>query len=218
MIVTPNTQFTAVLESAPTGLAGTVGVRIIAASDDSLVVPRTTTGIVEANVGSGVYEVQLTSPAAQGDYLLIWDTGVVGPDTTTAEELTVVGARPTTITSSGAPASVFRTLPQANALLTEVRTHGLEADWDATETSVARWTGQVDAWVRRVDNREQQGERSSVVRSRVVVLPQDTDIVVGDLLTIVQGDETTQYRARQVEPFRGPLGVGGTVRVTAEDL
>jgi len=216
MIVTPATAFTAVLEGAPSGLVGTVGVRLVAASDDSVVLARQTTGIAEVVAGSGAYEVQLTSPAAAGDYLIVWDLGTIAPDTVSTEELVVSGARPSTVPTATAPRTSLSTLPHRNATLLEVATGGVEEDWDVTATSAPRWSGTVDAYVTRVTSRDSSGQGSSVVEQKLVVLPEAADVVVGDRLTLSDSFGTYVLRAQRVERYPAPAGTPGTVRITAE--
>lgn len=84
------TTFPAVLDGAPTGQAGTIGVQIVTAVGGTVTVPRTTSGITEAPAGSGIYTVTLTAPAA-GSYEVLWDTGG-GTPTYAVEELLVTAA------------------------------------------------------------------------------------------------------------------------------
>jgi hypothetical protein len=85
----PGVLFTSELVSAPTGLVGTLGVRVIKKLDGEEVQPRHTTGIVEDPVGSGLYVATLTSPTVKGDYTIFWDAGEVNPLTTAADDLVV---------------------------------------------------------------------------------------------------------------------------------
>lgn len=81
--------FETTVEAMPTGLAGTIGVRVINDATGATVVARTTAGIAEFPAGSGFYTATLTAPAVAGQYSAFWDTGVVSPTTTAAENLTV---------------------------------------------------------------------------------------------------------------------------------
>ncbi len=87
--VAPGNSFQANMENAPAGLVGTVGVRIIRASDGLVMSPRKTTEIIELVAASGTYRAQLKAPEAPGEYTIFWDTGSVGPTTTTSEDLVV---------------------------------------------------------------------------------------------------------------------------------
>lgn len=69
--------FAAILENAPTGLVGTLGVRIDD-TEGNTVAPRTTTGIVEVVAGSGTYaKSNLIAPDDPGSYIVIWDANDV---------------------------------------------------------------------------------------------------------------------------------------------
>lgn len=105
----PNEPFDAVLEGAPTGLAGTptLGVRITRPSTATTVLARQTTRIGETPAGSGVYVAALTAPRDAGDYLVLWDTipggAPLNPDHSFTEELTV--------TAQGSPEANFGIRP-----------------------------------------------------------------------------------------------------------
>lgn len=60
--------FEAVVDGFPTGLVGTLGVRILDTPGGAVVLARTTAGIAEAPAGSGLYGVSLTAPVAVGSY------------------------------------------------------------------------------------------------------------------------------------------------------
>ncbi|MCU1500582.1 MAG: hypothetical protein JWM47_4535 [Acidimicrobiales bacterium] len=85
--------FQATLDGAPTGLVGTLGVRIEDA-DATILIARATTGIVEVTAGSGIYLATVTAPGVpspeDAPYVVLWDTG--GDDPIYAEESLVVGA------------------------------------------------------------------------------------------------------------------------------
>lgn len=101
LYVAPSTNFQASLSNAPTGLVGTIGVRILDGDGDT-VTARSTAGIAESPAGSGLYFVTLTSPALLGPYTILWDNGVVGPSTTATDALYVTyDGLPPTPPSSG---------------------------------------------------------------------------------------------------------------------
>jgi len=100
--VEPGDQFEEVVDNQPTGLAGTIGVRVID-NAGATVDPRRTSGITEQVAGSGIYVVVLTGPAAPGQYSIIWDTdpgGVLTPENTTIHSLTVIPSGVAAIASS----------------------------------------------------------------------------------------------------------------------
>lgn len=86
----PGADFTAIVQGAPSGLAGTLGVRIENA-DGTNHTPRTTAGIVELESGSGAYsKADLVAPDDAGTYVVLWDTGGGSP-VFASEELRVSG-------------------------------------------------------------------------------------------------------------------------------
>jgi hypothetical protein len=89
IIAAPDATFLSELDNAPTGLVGTIGVRIIRDSDQVEVLARTTKGIVESPAGSGHYTATLVAPSTAGDYSVLWDSGTVTPSTTAVDDLVV---------------------------------------------------------------------------------------------------------------------------------
>lgn len=85
--VQPDTPFEVVLTDAPSGLAGTLGLRIV--KKGSTTSPRETAGIIEYPAGSGVYEYTHPGVATAGQYAALWDTGLVDPDHTAVEDIIV---------------------------------------------------------------------------------------------------------------------------------
>lgn len=73
MNVQPGATFEAVAKF-PTGLVGTLGVRIID-NAGATTVARVTAGIAEYPAGSGIYTKTLAAPATGGQYTLAWDDG-----------------------------------------------------------------------------------------------------------------------------------------------
>lgn len=71
MYVNPSTSFESTVKF-PTGLTGTLGVRVID-NQGNTTIARTTSGIAEYPDGSGIYAVTLTSPGAPGQYSIVWD-------------------------------------------------------------------------------------------------------------------------------------------------
>lgn len=96
------------LDGAPTGLTGTIGVRLIDPPGGAVLIARTTAGITES--APGVYTATLTIPDTLPDesLLLVWDLGdPADPDETFTEELEV--------NATGTP--VFPAAPEEAALL-----------------------------------------------------------------------------------------------------
>jgi hypothetical protein len=90
MITTPpNTSFEATVGGMPTGLTGTIGVRILD-NVGGTTSTRVTTGIAEFPSGSGFYTKTFSSGlSTAGQYTIMWDTGSVSPSTTAQEDLLV---------------------------------------------------------------------------------------------------------------------------------
>jgi hypothetical protein len=87
MSITTSTgaTFEATVDNAPTGLVGTITVRL-EDGQDTVVTAATTSGIVESGVG--IYTATLTAPDVAGQYVVIWNDG----DTLEAsEDVTVAG-------------------------------------------------------------------------------------------------------------------------------
>jgi hypothetical protein len=80
-------SFKRTLYGVPTGLVGTIGVRILD-GDDVVVTARSIAGIAEYPAGSGVYTATLTAPDTGGQYVVVWDTGGSAP-TFASEDITV---------------------------------------------------------------------------------------------------------------------------------
>lgn len=133
--VQPGLPFEATTSAAPTGLTGTMGVRIIDLPAGTAVLARTTAGISEQPPGSGIYSVALTAPSAAGSYLVVWDTGGVSP-VFASEELRVA----TSITAVPVPADIRPTVTEVS-LLERTRTvgehsGGLGGDTSASDVTV----------------------------------------------------------------------------------
>lgn len=94
MNVQPGATFEAVAKF-PTGLAGTLGVRLLD-NEGATTVARVTAGISEYPAGSGIYAKTLTAPATGGQYTLAWDDG---SDHWAVESLNVGGSTPATVGS-----------------------------------------------------------------------------------------------------------------------
>lgn len=83
----PSASFEATSDGFPTGLTGTLAVRIVDGQGVT-VTARSTSGVSEYPAASGIYTVTKTAPATPGQYQIIWDTG--GTDVSWAvEDITV---------------------------------------------------------------------------------------------------------------------------------
>lgn len=144
----PSQSFDSTTQNAPTGLVGTIGVRIIDQPAGTTVTARTTTGIAEQPAGSGIYSATLTAPATAGTYLVVWDTGGGSPRFA-SEELVVTGVLPSDVV-----------LPVAGSYVTVAEFTDYAAPFEVTdadelERTLARASRDVDAycgpWARRDD-------------------------------------------------------------------
>ena len=81
-------SFESRVQGFPAGLVGTVGVQILD-NIGGIATARATAGIAEDPAGSGSYTITLTAPVVLGQYTVMWDTGVIGPSTIAADDLTV---------------------------------------------------------------------------------------------------------------------------------
>jgi hypothetical protein len=86
----PAATITVTFHRLTTGLVGTCGVRIENAAG-ATVVARKTTGIVESPAGTGLYICSVTTPAAAGEYAIVFDDGTspLAPSDVAVEDLTV---------------------------------------------------------------------------------------------------------------------------------
>ncbi len=96
----PGQTFEATTSAAPTGLTGTMGVRILDNAGGTFLA-RQTTGIAEYPAGSGFYAVALVAPIVAGQWTVMWDTGTLTPATTAVEDLVVTHTAPTAALPSG---------------------------------------------------------------------------------------------------------------------
>lgn len=76
--VAPGVAYDTSIDWGTTGLAGTIGIRLLD-GNGATSVARATAGIREYPAGSGRYEYTRTAPATQGDYQEFWDDGSVTP-------------------------------------------------------------------------------------------------------------------------------------------
>lgn len=88
MNVAPSATFEATCSGFATGLAGTLGVRVLD-NAGATTTARVTAGIAEYPSGSGIYYVSLTAPATAGQYTILFDSGIVSPSAVAVEDLNV---------------------------------------------------------------------------------------------------------------------------------
>lgn len=83
----PGAVFEAMVNNGPTGLVGTLGVRITDPGTQTTSFARTTAGIAEYPAASGIYVANLVAPITPGTFQVVWDVN----GAYTAEDLVVVG-------------------------------------------------------------------------------------------------------------------------------
>lgn len=99
---TVSTQIIAILENAPTGLTGTVGVEIVDNDNDSIAIAYTTDGIVEYPNGSGTYQYTFVTPGTGGNYLIVWGINTpLTPENTFSEELILTNPNSPAVATGG---------------------------------------------------------------------------------------------------------------------
>lgn len=89
MTITASATFEAVCDGFPSGLAGTIAVRVIDNAGGTTT-NRTTSDISEYPSGSGVYYKSMTAPSTPGQYTILWDNGSTTPGNIALEDLFVV--------------------------------------------------------------------------------------------------------------------------------
>lgn len=138
----PGDTFTAVLQGAATGLAGTLGVRI-ERGDGTTATARTTAGIIELEAGSGAYaKNDLVAPGDAGTFIVLWDTGG-GTPTFASEELVVndLGA-PIIPGAAGYPSRAALVAASTNDSLLALTPDQQDALRTAAITAVEAYAGQ----------------------------------------------------------------------------
>jgi hypothetical protein len=71
-----------------------VGVQIVDPGTQAVISARTTLGVVEYPADTGIYTKVLTAPTTEGQYLIVWDTGIVGDLRYASEDLVVAYSAP----------------------------------------------------------------------------------------------------------------------------
>lgn len=161
-----NETFYSELTNAPSGLVGTVGVRIIRKSDGVVVLARTTAGITEVPAGAGTYRAALTAPPALDAYAVLWDTGSVSPATVAEDDLIVT----TSVAEVVEPPTTGKILTLAEykkrRQLTEAsmeRDEATTAALEAAEDAVLQYTGRDFTTAEGVETRSFPWEIHTVI-------------------------------------------------------
>lgn len=123
----PGSVFVANLESAPTGLVGTLTVAIYDPINVVYPTPAQTSGIAETPASSGLYYATLTAPTVAGTYSVIWDNA----GTYISEDLVVSYSALT-------GGSLYLTLPELKSTLTMNGTTFADADLTLAISAASR--------------------------------------------------------------------------------
>ena len=195
--VAPGSSFEARVEAFPTGLTGTVRVRLLNNTGGTTFGP-TTAGIVEDPAGSGSYVVTLAAPTETGEFTVFWDTGTVSPTTTATEELIVSVIGPTPIDAATSFESRVQGFP--SGLVGTVRVQIV--DNIGATVLAPRTTGIIEdpagsgSYVTTLTAPAVSGHYSVVWDTGAGTRSATEDILVGAASTAAAGDLTTIARAR----------------------
>jgi hypothetical protein len=111
-------------------------------------------------------------------------------------------------------------LPQTNATLTAVDAVGASEDYDRPASAgSAKWSGAEPVYLSERRDRVEQGETTSIVITRAVIVDADLNVdwQEGDTLTVDYGAETVVGAVRGIERHRIPTVTQNTIRLTLED-
>ncbi len=141
MIARPSQGFDAWLTGAPTGLVGSLTVRIEDADTGMVVVTETTAGIIEPR--AGFYKTTLVAPALEADYFIVWKNG----STEVTEELVVSTTAPLPTAFAG----VSDVAARLGRTFTSDETAQASALLDLVALEIEDAVGQDDAWAAALD-------------------------------------------------------------------
>jgi hypothetical protein len=235
MYVAPGATFEAVATGFPSGLAGTIRVRILDNAGATTSGP-TSVGIAEYPAGSGIYYVSLVAPVTAGQYTIMWDDGTVSPSSVATEDLIVTYTGAATALPSGRDLCTLADVTQlVPGYVTDAATDALLSALITSESRSAHELCQrefvtiASATTRRFDMDECAESRRRVyvgdMTSVTTVLILDQTGVTQD--TVASADYVTVPRVREEwEPIThlwfppyspspaSPLGDGYLVEVT----
>lgn len=105
-------------------------------------------------------------------------------------------------------------LPHANARLTKITRPASADDWDDPAVEgPALWEGDCDAYVRDRRRLEVSDGRTDLIPVRLVTLPAEIAVSVGDTLhltwKLLTGDEELELPVRAVTNHAAPPGIPG---------
>lgn len=198
---TPGAGFHARADGFDTGLAGTIGVRIIDSTGTD-VSARTTVGIIESPAGSGSYLAGLTAPATSGDYTIFWDNGSVSPSTTAGEQLFVSLVAPSPTPSGDLLASTAELAARLGITLSSdeedraIIMLGIASDLVRSQAKQRITYTEDDVWTTRGvwGNRLRFPQRPATnITSISATFLNGTTVVLDPLTYYIDGDELVRY-------------------------
>lgn len=108
-------------------------------------------------------------------------------------------------------------LPHRNAVLTSIKASSLASDWDtASSDGAVIWTGTADAVVQDDSRRLSEGEDSSKIITRTIILPSDLTIAVGNTLSLEWNGSTITPTVKSVTRREPPAPLDGTLLIEVE--
>jgi hypothetical protein len=155
--------FEARMVNGPTGLFGTVGVRVLD-NQGAIVTARHTTGIIEDPAGSGSYVANLTAPLTIGQFTVLWDTdpaGVASPVNSTVEDLVVVSGASVQVIPGDPGDGTLPCSPWTTAATVKARYPDLAAALDA---DIDNAISIADDWLYQLSGRRFRGVCTRRVR------------------------------------------------------
>lgn len=201
----PSTSVEVSASGFPSGLTGTIGVRVTDGAGGTTQA-RKTTGISEYPASSGIYITTLTAPATAGQYQVIWDTGGASPQFA-ADDLIVVTDELVDVLPSGTDTTTYTTPARVRSYLgyttqqlsddaaTEII---LEAE-DAVDGLLGGWVPNASTG-RKIKEGDVEGwqwiklRRATTILAGKIVL--DPDLIGGQQWRSIQGPDFS---------FSGPL-------------
>lgn len=105
-------------------------------------------------------------------------------------------------------------LPHANAVLTKITRPASADDWDDPEVAgPTLWEGTADAYIRDRKRMEVSDGRTDLIPVRLITLPAEIAVSVGDTLHLVwalpTGDQLLELPVRAVTTHAAPPGIPG---------
>jgi len=108
-------------------------------------------------------------------------------------------------------------LPHRNAVLTSIKASSLASDWDtASSDGAVIWTGRADAVITDDVRRLTEGDDSSKIIKRTIVLPSQLAVAVGNKLSLDWNGSTITPIVQSVIRREPPAPLDGTLLIEVE--